>query len=81
MNFEKDIRNKFIDCPPRPEKLTLWQIENYCRRFWKLHTEQMHRGKDKIESRRIAHAKLAPDLRLLNERDKQAVLTSIELSE
>lgn len=61
--------------------LTLYEIANKERRYWQFYREQMHRGKDTLECRRIAHAKLAPELAGLSEKNKQRILTAIELSE
>tara|TARA_R110001592_G_scaffold363248_4_gene682156 strand:- start:6664 stop:6924 length:261 start_codon:yes stop_codon:yes gene_type:complete len=82
-DFEDDIRAKFIDVPqpPRPKQITLYRMGCFQRRFWRLFSQQQHRGKNYLEARRIAHAKLAPELRGLSEENRQRVLTSIELSE
>jgi len=61
--------------------LNLYQIQARVRRFWELFAEQQHRGRGYDQARRIAALKQAPELRPLSPKDRESVLTAIELSE
>lgn len=61
--------------------LTLIAIEHKVRRFWAFFSEQQGRGKSYQSAMRIAHQKLAPELKPLSVEDRQSILRAIELSE
>jgi hypothetical protein len=61
--------------------LTLYQIAECERRFWRQYRTQRKRGRGHVSALRVAHAKLAPELGLLSEENRQSVLRSIELSQ
>lgn len=62
-------------------RLDLYAINARAERFWKLFDEQQARGHSYIPAMRIAHAKMAPELRPLHPDDLRSVHAAIVLSE
>ena len=56
-------------------------IHGWDRRYWQLYREQVRRGRDAVEAKRVAHLKLGKEIQTLSDVDRANIMRAIRMSE